>query len=1497
MSFPHWQTFNEFTGVSAIAQSPDGALWFGTSRGILTRYDGHTSTDYPLYQSGNEAVVVGTLLFDNGGRLWVTTWEDGIRYYLPGDATPHALTVALTKGGLPSNTVHTVIEDTSGALWFGAAAGVSRLIVTDTVENGVWTTYTTADGLPGNHVKTLAQDAAGVLWAGTEAGVSRLVGERWEPVEVAGSLTSADIQALFIDQQGGIWLGATQGVSHLEPAADGYVARTYTTAEGLPCNRVLAIAQDRTGALWFATFSPTEGYGCGASRYSRNSYGEAQWQTFTTATGLAADAVAAIMVDHDGALWFGAYNRFTGAVGGVSRYDAQAWRSHLPHSGLASPWVSALTRSQAGEFWFGHDEGVISRLSEPFSPTPTWRIYVPQEAETCDKQVLTMLEADGALWIGTEGGLRRFDGQKWDLPLSTPYVRALVGDPRGGILIGARSGLWRLQDGVATCVPIHDMDCADETTQVEVRALALDANRHLWIGYWGEGGVEEYALPGSDNQPYQLLISDTEIEDVESIIVDAAQHVWVGYRKGIIRRFAGETWTRWDSTAIFGQEGLRCSAVVQEDHARNIFASCRSAYEETITPLVRYGEGIWRPVPGDAVPTVTAQPRLTPLYTEDDAAIWFGTPEDGALRFDGQTWNAMPLTGGPRVRAAFVDHKGGLWLGTFGGGVTYIPPGATLDDDDARINYTTRDGLASNHVLTIFEDSSGALWFGSGYPDTRLGWKGWGVTRYDGERWQVFTTEDGLASNYVSAIFEDRQGNLWFGTGYPVEEESAPEYQGGITRYTPYASDSLSAWRTYTTAHGFLGNYVRAIAQDAAGALLFATDAGVLRYEDADDMESWGVLTPAGQDVRVILADQAGGLWFGGANGVIHYDPATAGWQQLTLADGLLTGPVATIMQDRQGAYWFGGANGVSRYDGARWQTFTTANSGLLHNQVNAIVERQPGEVIVATELWYSVYAPTLPPPQVAIVQLGDTPLSPARDSAGTPAIVFPYHQTTIVARALITDLHTGAAALKLYPRLEGPGGRCSAPEELGGRSIQCEHLRAGGQYTLSVVARNNTLDAGPPDTVTFALSQAPPWTQGWFWPALAGIGLAFGVPFGVIGYVWLRTRPQPYTDYLLRIALADSAQIAVVVERNGKFIAQHTGRLAREEIERLNRSINEEHYDKLSLETLGRRLGDALLSAEQWRRLKHPARLRLDFSAAPALQSWPWELACDVTLSFVGQRADTALVRFAPTERAREKPVVSQRLKVLVVMAQPLDAFVPPLALAEEKARLDEILGGSPRITLDYLFGVHAGELLGETVPARDLVEQFTERLAEGWDVVHFVGHAGKDILRLRQRYKLPAHFGSGDANLPTRPAEESGPQAADEEVVLWFEGARGDYNPLFPETLAIILGGLAAEGKLPKLLLFNACQTAAFESQLIQAALNQGVGAIVGMQWPILDIAARTFTDGFYSALVKHGQVDYAINVGRNRIAAKIGLEQRQWASPVLVTQAADGIIFKKL
>ena len=124
--------------------------------------------------------------------------------------------------------------------------------------------------------------------------------------------------------------------------------------------------------------------------------------------------------------------------------------------------------------------------------------------------------------------------------------------------------------------------------------------------------------------------------------------------------------------------------------------------------------------------------------------------------------------------------------------------------------YGVMDGLASGEVLSVYQDWDGNFWFGT---------DGGGVSRYDGQSFTTFVTKDGLVGNSVASICQDGEGYLWFGTG---------NLQGGV-------GDGVSRYdgqefTTFTTKDGLAGNWVWSILQDQKGNLWFGTYSGVSQY-------------------------------------------------------------------------------------------------------------------------------------------------------------------------------------------------------------------------------------------------------------------------------------------------------------------------------------------------------------------------------------------------------------------------------------------------------------------------------------------------------------------------------------------------------------------------------------------------------------------------------------------------------------------------------------------
>lgn len=267
---------------------------------------------------------------------------------------------------------------------------------------------------------------------------------------------------------------------------------------------------------------------------------------------------------------------------------------------------------------------------------------------------------------------------------------------------------------------------------------------------------------------------------------------------------------------------------------------------------------------------------------------------------------------------------------------------------------TEADGLASNNVLAIFEDSRGNMWFGTTE----------GITRYDGESFQTFTTEDGLARNTIGLIFEDRYGMLWFADGMlssflergkpmdmswmemPLSElakELENENQTGTEASTPLKLKGVSRYdghtfRIFTTNDGLLRDTVKDMFEDQTGMLWFATFLGV-NYYDGEKFDHLTMHGPIGMEilpdwwsqVSAVVQDAAGNFWFGSTAGITYYNIETSQFRYFAIDPDLVpfqemgkaqTGHVTDLQFDAYDNLWIcrkgmgDESSGIRRYNG-----------------------------------------------------------------------------------------------------------------------------------------------------------------------------------------------------------------------------------------------------------------------------------------------------------------------------------------------------------------------------------------------------------------------------------------------------------------------------------------------------------------------------------------------------------------------------------------------------
>jgi ligand-binding sensor domain-containing protein len=289
------------------------------------------------------------------------------------------------------------------------------------------------------------------------------------------------------------------------------------------------------------------------------------------------------------------------------------------------------------------------------------------------------------------------------------------------------------------------------------------------------------------------------------------------------------------------------------------------------------------------------------------------------------------------INCIFQDKRGNYWFGTDGQGVCRY-------DGTGLTRFTVNDGICSNFIWTIAEDKSGNIWF-----STRDG-----ICRYDGAAFTSFTGTEGLQINDGRSV-EYRAGSLWFGRRNGVYRYDGTSLANFTIHPASYQPPPASMNRPYA---------VYSILEDREGNLWFGTEQkGVCRY----DGRSFTWFTEHGLNraaVRCIIQDRKGNIWFSNNGaGVYCYDGKSlinvTDEQGLSNDDFLKTSRIKdtpgtlarvfTIAEDHTGNLWFGTIDaGVWRYDGTSLTNFT-AEDGLGSNTVRAIYKDREGTLWFGT--------------------------------------------------------------------------------------------------------------------------------------------------------------------------------------------------------------------------------------------------------------------------------------------------------------------------------------------------------------------------------------------------------------------------------------------------------------------------------------------------------------------------------------------------------------------
>lgn len=546
--------------INAIAQTPDGYIWFGTQEGLV-RFDG---IKYEIFDTRNveafQSNDIRVLELDSNGALWIGTRNAGLAKYRGG-----RFDVLANQDSLKDRRITAILESKKGFFWVGTAEGGLKKLMQGAISD--------VPAVDARHITALYEAEDGVLWIGTRsAGLIRFTGDDAQVIDTTAGLPENDVTALAGSHHGGLWVGTREsGLVHYH----GGLLYTVDTESGLTSNRILSLYEDPIGSLWIGTDqNGIARLRLDARAMQKNLKGEratkqeliaAMHDTFyrgmsidrfSTEEGLSYDIIKVFFQDLEGNLWIGTDG------GGVNMLREGKFTTYTTAEGLADDFIYAVHEDLYGAMWFSTEKGV-SRLYDD-----TLMSY--NEADGLGTDFVVSLEStpDSSVWMGTYGaGLNRYRNGRF-----TSYTQAdgLPGDAVFGLFKASSGNLWIATSGGAA---YFDGSTFEPYTEAEglssnyVTVIMESQDQSTWIGTYNAG------INRLKNGQIQTISEADGLsnEAVLSLYEDRDGVMWVGTYGGGLNRIEGD-----QITVYTTKEGLFNDNVVQilEDDRENLWFSC-----------------------------------------------------------------------------------------------------------------------------------------------------------------------------------------------------------------------------------------------------------------------------------------------------------------------------------------------------------------------------------------------------------------------------------------------------------------------------------------------------------------------------------------------------------------------------------------------------------------------------------------------------------------------------------------------------------------------------------------------------------------------------------------------------------------------------------------------------------------------------------------------------------------------------------------------------------
>lgn len=512
-------------------------------------------------------------------------------------------------------------------------------------------------------------------------------------------------------------------------------------------------------------------------------------------------------------------------------------------------------------------------------------------------------DSKGFIWLATSNGLNRFDGKMFKVFLpNDDKLHQMSSNSINCFVQAADERIWSGTDfGVAVFNPVNESFAYfTKTTKKGVKIQSIintiikDRDDNVWIGTFGQG-IFRYNQKTDELTQYTRNVnrkSGLSSNKINRMYEDSRGTIWVlTYDNGICSFDKSRQEFRFKAPCT-GKESDRFD-VMFEDSKGELWVGCYTSgvskfdfrtgkllpmYGQNDTNRILHVRGIDEYSPGML------------LFVSDDGLSFFDTNTGLGKTVKLDVNNQQGLNDN-YAHSVFVDKEGGMWVGTYFGGVNYSSP--SYNNFRLFNNQFGETGFPGRVVSVMCEDNKANLWIGT--DDS-------GLIYFDvkSKRFKHFMPQKGgnsIAYHNIHALLFDNN-KLWIGT-YSRGLDCLDIPSGKFKHYNYSQLPHPSIYALY---------------KDKNGVIWMGTPVGLAKYiKESDSFEL--IKETNGSDVRCIIEDEKGYMWAASqTNGLFKLNKSTLKWKHYNFSaknkNSISSDAVITLNVDKEQNLWIGTSGG-----------------------------------------------------------------------------------------------------------------------------------------------------------------------------------------------------------------------------------------------------------------------------------------------------------------------------------------------------------------------------------------------------------------------------------------------------------------------------------------------------------------------------------------------------------------------------------------------------------